>query len=52
MIRMSTFGTEISLKAFVLLVTMLLSAGIVLVSSVSAITTIIKLSPREVLHGK
>lgn len=48
----STFGTTISLKAFVLPVTTLLSVSIVWISSASAISTIIKLNPKEIIHGK
>lgn len=48
----STFGTAISSKAFVLPITLLLSVAIIWISSASAISTIIRLNPKEVIHGK
>ncbi len=48
----AAFEADISIKGFVFPVTALLSILVVWISSASAIYTIIKLSPKEVLHGR
>lgn len=51
LIGMSTFGIFISLKPLVPPIILLIAIGIAIVGSISAVSTLIRLSPKEVLHG-